>query len=343
MSQVCNWRNATILLTGGAGFMGSHMIRHLLGQDRFFGKVVNLDKLTYAGFLENTDDFADDPRYEFVEGDVCDQALVKQLFSEHQFDLVIHFAAETHVTRSIDDPFTFLQTNIIGTGVLLEAVKNQGECHFHLISTDEVYGDLEGEGVFHEESRYLPSSPYSASKAASDHLTLAYARTYGVSVTISHANNNFGPNQHEEKLIPLMIGRLERGEILPIHGSGEQVREWLYVDDHSRAICMILDKGEKSGVYNIGGYNALCTLDVVSRLIHFYAKETGKDPAPYFEKITHVADRPGGDFRYALSPNKMRALGWEPLVNFEAGLEITTKWYLSKHVQKQEDHLCHTR
>ena len=310
-----------ILVTGGAGFMGSDFIHHLLKRTAFTGTVVNLDLLTYAGNLEYLRDVEGDPRYRFIKGDICDAVGVEKLLQEYPFDAIVHFAAETHVDRSIDQPRTFIETNIFGTHTLLEAVRRRPHIHFHLISTDEVYGDLPTrEGVFVETSPYAPSSPYAASKAAADHLALSYARTYGLSITISHASNNFGPNQHTEKLIPRIIQRCLTGDTLTVYGSGEQVRDWLYVEDHSEAIYTILVQGKQGQVYNVGGENERTNLDVIHHIVTRVAEVQKKDPASYRERVLHVADRPGHDFRYAMDITKIRALGWFPKTNFDAAL-----------------------
>lgn len=293
----------------------------VLTSKNFTGEIVNLDLLTYAGNLENLKEIENDPRYSFVKGDICDAKLVERLFAEHKFAVIVHFAAETHVDRSIDQPKTFIETNIVGTHTLLEALRRHKETYLHLISTDEVYGDLPMEGVFTETSSYAPSSPYAASKAAADHLAMAYARTYGVKITISHASNNYGPNQHPEKLIPRMIERCLTGEPLTVYGSGAQVRDWLYVRDHSEGIWAILTKGRKGEVYNVGGSHEMTNLEVIHQIIDSLAVAKKVDPSVYRKHIVHVKDRPGHDFRYAMDISKMRnELGWEPKVEFSVGL-----------------------
>ncbi len=314
-----------ILVTGGAGFMGSDFIRHILLKTKFEGRLVNLDLLTYAGNLENLRDVESDPRYSFVKGDVCDAKLIEELFQKYSFDMIVHFAAETHVDRSIDQPKTFIETNILGTYTLLEALRRHRKIHLHLISTDEVYGDLPTkEGIFTEKSNYAPSSPYAASKAAADHLALSYARTYGLSVTVSHASNNYGGHQHTEKLIPRMIQRCLTGEDLTVYGSGEQVRDWLYVEDHSEAIYFILSRGKKGQVYNVGGENELTNLEVIDHIIQRLSEIRGDDPVDYKKRVVHVADRPGHDFRYAMDITKIKQeLGWYPKTSFDTGLRKT--------------------
>jgi len=316
------FREGRVLVTGGAGFMGSDFLRYLLTETRFNGTVVNLDLLTYAANLENLKEIEKDPRYVFVKGDICDEKLIARLFSQYQFELIVHFAAETHVDRSIDQPKTFIETNIIGTYTLLEFVRRHPKTRLHLISTDEVYGDLPEYGVFTEESNYAPSSPYAASKAAADHLAEAYARTYELFVTISHASNNYGPHQHAEKLIPKIIDACESGRDITVYGSGKQVRDWLHVRDHSRAIFMILSYGKSGEVYNVGGANERTNLEVIHHIITQYAKITKKDSEVFRERIIHVADRPGHDFRYAMDITKMsREIGWEPEIEFDHGLQ----------------------
>lgn len=315
--------NKRLLVTGGAGFMGSDFIRYVLLKTKFTGKIVNLDLLTYAGNLDNLTEVENDPRYRFVKGDVSDAKLIDELLAQHSFDIIVHFAAETHVDRSIDQPKTFIETNILGTYTLLEALRRHRYIHLHLISTDEVYGDLPTrEGTFTENSPYAPSSPYAASKAAADHLALSYARTYDLSVTVSHASNNYGGHQHPEKLIPRMIQRCLTGEDLTVYGSGEQVRDWLFVEDHSEAIYFILCKGKKGQVYNVGGENEKTNLEVIDHIIERLSEIQGSDPDIYRKRIIHVADRPGHDFRYAMDIKKIKSeLGWYPKTDFDVGLK----------------------
>ena len=322
--------NKRLLVTGGAGFMGSDFIRHVLLKTKFTGKIINLDLLTYAGNLENLKEVEKDPRYTFIKGDVCDSKLIEELFVTHPFDMIVHFAAETHVDRSIDQPKSFIDTNIIGTYTLLESLRRHRHIHLHLISTDEVYGDLPTrEGTFTELSPYAPSSPYAASKAAADHLALSYARTYGLSITVSHASNNYGGHQHPEKLIPRMIQRCITGEDLTVYGSGEQVRDWLFVEDHSEAIYFILCRGKKGQVYNVGGEKEKTNLEVIDHIIERLTEIQNIDPAVYRKKIIHVADRPGHDFRYAMDITKIKTeLGWYPKTDFDAGLRRTIQGVL---------------
>jgi dTDP-glucose 4,6-dehydratase len=324
------FRHAKLLVTGGAGFMGSDFIKHILAKDDFDGTIVNLDALTYAGNLANLKEIDGDPRYTFIHGDICDEKLLEELFHHHHIDYIVHFAAESHVDRSIDQPKSFIDTNITGTYNLLEQLRRHPHMHMHLISTDEVYGDLPASGFFTEMSNYAPSSPYSASKAAADHLTKAYARTFGLSVTISHASNNYGPHQHKEKLIPRMVTRCLSGEILTIYGSGEQVRDWLYVKDHSSAIAAILCSGKKGEVYNVGGGHERTNLEVVHQIIDCVSQLKGIPKKELESRIKHVADRPGHDFRYAMDITKIRKeIGWEPKMSFNEGLRLTVQEMLA--------------
>lgn len=322
--------NKRLLVTGGAGFMGSDFIRYVLLKTKFNGTILNLDLLTYAANLENLKEVENDPRYTFIKGDVSDAKLIEELFVTHPFDMIVHFAAETHVDRSIDQPKSFIETNIIGTYTLLEALRRHKQIHLHLISTDEVYGDLPTrEGTFTEISPYAPSSPYAASKAAADHLALSYARTYGLSVTVSHASNNYGGHQHPEKLIPRMIQRCLTGEDLTVYGSGEQVRDWLFVEDHSEAIYFILCRGKRGQVYNVGGEKEKTNLEVIDHIIERLTEIQETDPAIYRKRIVHVADRPGHDFRYAMDITKIKKeLGWYPKTDFDAGLRRTIQGVL---------------
>lgn len=319
-----------LLVTGGAGFMGSDFIRYVLLKTKFSGKIINLDLLTYAGNLDNLREVEKDPRYTFVKGDVSDANCIEELFSKHAFDIIVHFAAETHVDRSIDQPKSFIETNIIGTYTLLESLRRHPHIHLHLISTDEVYGDLPTmEGSFTENSPYAPSSPYAASKAAADHLALSYARTYGLSVTVSHASNNYGGHQHPEKLIPRMIQRCLTGEELTVYGSGKQVRDWLYVEDHSEAIYFILCRGKKGQVYNVGGENEKTNLEVIDHIIDRLSETKQSDARLYRNRVIHVADRPGHDFRYAMDITKIKSeLGWYPKTDFDTGLRKTIRGML---------------
>lgn len=309
--------------------MGSSFIRCLLQDLRFQGSIYNLDALTYAANFMNLGTFSDDPRYRFIEGNILDKVLLQRLHSQHNFHFIVHFAAETHVDRSIASPRTFLETNILGTFELLQLVRENPGLHFHHVSTDEVYGALGSDGAFHEKSPYLPNSPYSASKAASDHLVRSYVQTYGICATVSHACNNYGPGQYPEKLIPLMIERASRGAQLPIYGEGREIREWLYVDDHSCALIHILEKGLSGEVYNISGEKEITNIELVRYLLKKMASFL-KQPYSTFESlITFVENRPGHDYRYALSSKKMRELGWASSVSLDEGLERTICWYLN--------------
>jgi len=328
-----------ILVTGGAGFIGSNFVRWLLAR-RPDVRVVNLDALTYAGSLENLRDLPGSDRYTFQQGNICDAALVQGLLRAHDIDTLVHFAAESHVDRSISNPGAFIETNITGTFVLLEAARqhwlngarNAESARFHHVSTDEVYGTLgPGDPPFSETTSYKPSSPYSASKASSDHLVRAYAHTYGLPVTISNCSNNYGPYQFPEKLIPLMILNALRGKPLPVYGDGQQVRDWLFVEDHCAAIDQILARGRPGETYNIGGENQPTNLEIV-RLICRTLDERVPDSAhrPHEQLITYVADRPGHDRRYAIDTTKSRReLGWAPTVDLQTGLRATIDWYLA--------------
>ncbi|OOZ16851.1 dTDP-glucose 4,6-dehydratase [Solemya velum gill symbiont] len=328
------------IITGGAGFIGSAVIRYLLAETS--REVLNLDKLTYAGNLQSLKSVESNPRYRFVQGDIADADLVEQLFSDFQPDVVMHLAAESHVDRSIDGPADFIQTNIVGTSVLLEAARNwwkslssekQQAFRFHHVSTDEVYGDLDStDALFTEETSYDPSSPYSASKASSDHLVRAWHRTYGLPVVVSNCSNNYGPCQFPEKLIPLMILNALEGKPLPVYGKGEQVRDWLHVEDHARALYQVATRGEVGETYNIGGHNEKTNLEVVHTICDLLDELRPQHPgdiSSYRELITHVTDRPGHDLRYAIDAGKIdRELGWVPEETFETGLEKTVHWYL---------------
>lgn len=312
-----------ILVTGGAGFIGSNFIYYMLDKYKDY-KIVCLDKLTYAGNLSTLKKAFENPNFKFVKGDISDREFVSELFKEKNFDIVVNFAAESHVDRSIEDPEIFLKTNVIGTQVLMDAARKFGVKRFHQVSTDEVYGDLpldRPDLLFTEETPLRPSSPYSASKAAADLLVLAYYRTYKLPVTISRCSNNYGPYHFPEKLIPLMIIRALNDQPLPVYGDGRNVRDWLYVEDHCSAIDLIIHHGREGEVYNIGGRNERSNLEVVKTIL----KELGKPE----ELITFVKDRPGHDLRYAIDPTKIKnELGWEPKTSFEEGIKKTIKWYL---------------
>ncbi len=333
MNQLRSFSN--ILVTGGAGFIGSNFIRYLFTEVGFAGRVVNLDALTYAGNLENLADIAAGypDRYVFVKGDIRDRALVEQIFSQYGIDAVVHFAAESHVDRSILGPEEFITTNIMGTFTLLEAARKawgaRQDVRFHHISTDEVYGSLCEEGAFTETTAYDPRSPYSASKASSDFLVKAYGHTYGLPVTISNCSNNYGPYQFPEKLIPLMILNMLEEKPLPVYGDGKNIRDWLYVVDHNAAVWTIMTRGRVGETYNIGGENEWENIRLLQRLIDIVAQETGKPAARLAALITYVKDRPGHDRRYAIDCTKLKTeLGWTQSVSFDEGLRRTVRWYL---------------
>ena len=329
-----------ILITGGAGFIGSALIRHIIHNTQ--DSVVNLDKLTYAGNLENLAGVFHNPRHTFVQADICDRAALDKIFAEHRPDAVMHLAAESHVVRSIDSAGEFIQTNIIGTFTLLEASRaycstqpenRRAAFRFHHISTDEVFGDLHGtDGLFTETTPYAPSSPYSASKAGSDHLVRAWGRTYGLPVIVTNCSNNYGPCHFPEKLIPLMILNALAGKPLPVYGDGQQIRDWLYVEDHARALYTVVTQGKTGETYNIGGHNEKTNLEVVRTicaLMEELAPEKPQGVARYEDLITFVTDRPGHDARYAIDASKIgRELGWKPQETFESGIRKTVQWYL---------------
>jgi dTDP-glucose 4,6-dehydratase len=319
------------LVTGGAGFIGSAFIRALLKSKTTCDKIVNLDLLTYAASLDNLAEIEKDSRYTFVRGDICDESLVRSLCKEHAIDTIVHFAAESHVDRSIEDPRLFYKTNIEGTICLLEVVRTIPSIHFHHISTDEVYGSIADGGCFSESSLYHPNSPYAASKAASDHFVRAYAHTYGLSTTLSHSSNNYGPCQFEEKFIPRMILHCVKREPLPVYGQGINIRDWLYVEDHVEAILSILQKGRKAETYNIGASCEKRNIDLLHLLIQELAFQTDVDVQEYHSLIQFVSDRPGHDLRYAIDSRKIREeLGWTPRVDLTSGLKKTISWYLKK-------------
>ncbi len=364
-----------ILITGGAGFIGSAVIRHLIGNTDW--QVVNLDKLTYAGNLASLAEVSENDRYTFEQVDICDAAEVKRVFTEHQPHAIMHLAAESHVDRSIDGPAEFIQTNIVGTYTLLQAAlaywrtlpaelpdsptsklpdfktsKRQDTptkeaFRFHHISTDEVYGDLDATGYFTEETSYAPSSPYSASKASSDHLVRSWYRTYGLPVVITNSSNNYGAYQFPEKLIPLMILNALEGKPLPIYGDGKQVRDWLYVEDHARALCLVIANGKIGETYNIGGNNEKQNIEIVKTLCDILddrvplnrqssAISHQSSIKSYHELITYVTDRPGHDLRYAIDASKIKSdLGWQPQETFESGIAQTVDWYLQVADQTQ--------
>lgn len=318
-----------ILVTGGAGFIGSAFIRYLLTKTDYKGTVTNLDVLTYAGNPENLSSVADDRRYRFIQGDIRDQALIERVLKEQAIDAVIHFAAESHVDRSIVGPQAFIETNVMGTFHLLEACRKISGIHFHHVSTDEVYGCLGETGFFTESTPYSPNSPYSASKASSDHLVRAYAATYGLSTCISNCSNNYGPYHFPEKLIPLMILNCIRGKPLPIYGEGKNVRDWLYVDDHAEALWLLLQKGRKGETYNIGGEQEIRNVEIVHQIIETIAPLINTPVEKLKTLITYVKDRPGHDFRYAIDCSKIkREFGWKPSPSFQDKLKRTIQWYL---------------
>lgn len=312
----------SLLVTGGAGFIGSAFIRYLLHKTEV--KILNYDLLTYAGDLENLKGFHDHPRYRFIQGDILNQELVERMIAEHEVDGIVHFAAESHVDRSISSAYPFVQTNVMGTLSLLEAVRKTPDVHFHHISTDEVYGSLGESGVFNERSQIRPNSPYSASKAASDHLVRAFTHTYGLSTTTSHCSNNYGPYQYPEKFIPLMIRNCLTRQPLPVYGRGANVRDWLYVDDHAEAIWMILQQGRRGDTYAIGGECEKSNLELLNLLIDQIAEKTNTNPEVYRSLIRFVEDRPGHDFRYAIDFSKIQnELGWRPRTSLKDGLART--------------------
>jgi dTDP-glucose 4,6-dehydratase len=323
-----------VLITGGAGFIGSHVVRLFVEKYSDY-HIYNLDALTYAGNLENLKDIQDKSNYTFIKGNITDEKLINSLFEEHKFENVIHLAAESHVDRSITDPLAFVKTNVFGTMVLLNAFKAcwndnyDGKLFYH-VSTDEVYGTLGEFGLFTETTPYDPNSPYSASKASSDHFVRAYGETYGLPYIITNCSNNYGQNQFPEKLIPLFINNILKSKPLPVYGDGNYTRDWLYVKDHAIAIDLVFHKGSLSETYNIGGFNEWKNIDLVKLLCKQMDDKLGFDTQTSEKLITYVKDRPGHDLRYAIDANKIKSeLGWEPSVTFEEGLNKTIDWYLA--------------
>lgn len=324
----------TILITGGAGFIGSHVVRRFVTKYPDYD-IINLDLLTYAGNLENLRDVEDAPNYTFVKGDITNAAFINGLFEQYKFDGVLHLAAESHVDRSIENPMEFIMTNVVGTVNLLNAARDtwkddqEGKRFYH-ISTDEVYGSLGEEGLFMETTSYDPQSPYSASKASSDHMVRAYNNTYKLPVVISNCSNNYGQNQFPEKLIPLAINNIENNRPIPIYGKGENIRDWLYVQDHAAAIDLIFHEGRDGETYNIGGNNEWTNIDLIHKLCEVMDKLLGREPGTSAKLITFVKDRAGHDMRYAIDSSKlMNELGWAPSLQFEEGIEKTVEWYLA--------------
>ena len=334
-------KNRCVLITGGAGFIGANFVEYIVAKNPYTF-YVNLDKLTYAGNLENLKE-VNQSNYTFVEGDICDRNLIENLFKEHQFDGVIHFAAESHVDNSIKNPGAFIETNITGTFNLIDVAKNFWmsapntykqefeHARFHHISTDEVYGTLGETGLFTEDTPYAPNSPYSASKAASDFVVRSYFHTYGMNVVTTNCSNNYGPKQHDEKLIPTIIRKALNGEAIPIYGDGKNIRDWLYVLDHCKGIDLVFETGKAGATYNIGGRNERNNLYIVDTICSILDKIKPSKKS-YKEQISFVTDRPGHDFRYAIDANKLeKELGWKADENFESGIEKTINWYLKKY------------
>ncbi len=322
-----------ILITGTAGFIGSHVARLFVNKYPDY-QIYNLDKLTYAGNLENLKDIDKKPNYKFILGDIVDGDFIMELFKKHQFDGVIHLAAESHVDRSIENPMEFIMANIVGTVNLLNAARHiwhgnyEGKRFYH-VSTDEVYGSLGAEGFFYEDTAYDPHSPYSASKASSDHLVRAYSDTYGLPIIISNCSNNYGPNQFPEKLIPLFLNNIRNNKPLPVYGKGENIRDWLYVIDHAAAIDVIYHGGANGETFNIGGHNEWTNIDLIKLFCKVMDEKLGREPGTSVKLITYVKDRAGHDLRYAIDSSKLQnELGWTPSLQFEEGINLTIDWYL---------------
>lgn len=323
-----------IVITGGAGFIGSHVVRRFVKNYPDY-HIFNLDALTYAGNLENIKDIEGEPNYTFLKGDIVDEAFVNEIFSKYDFDGVLHLAAESHVDRSIEDPLSFVKTNVIGTVNLLNAARKQWKDNmegkrFYHISTDEVYGSLGLDGLFTETTAYDPNSPYSASKASSDHFVRAYGETYGLPFVLTNCSNNYGPYHFPEKLIPLFINNIINNKPLPVYGDGNYTRDWLFVKDHAAAIDLVFHEGKNHETYNIGGFNEWKNIDLVKLLCQIMDTKLGRDSGTSEKLITYVKDRPGHDLRYAIDASKInKELGWKPSVTFEQGLELTIDWYLN--------------
>lgn len=322
-----------ILITGGAGFIGSHVVRRFVSKYPNYN-IFNLDALTYAGNLENLKDVDSKPNYKFLKGDITDEIYISEIFTKYEFEGVIHLAAESHVDRSISDPISFAKTNILGTMILLNAFKtlwfnNWDGKKFYHVSTDEVYGTLGDTGLFTEQTPYEPNSPYSASKASSDHFVRAYGETYGIPFTISNCSNNYGPNHFPEKLIPLFINNIINKKPLPVYGDGNYTRDWLFVLDHAKAIDLIFHQGKRGETYNVGGFNEWKNIDLVMLLCDLMDTKLGQEKGESQQLITFIKDRPGHDLRYAIDASKInKELGWKPSVTFEEGLSKTIDWYL---------------
>jgi len=330
-----------LIVTGGAGFIGSALIRYLMANTNY--QVVNIDKLTYAGNLQSLPNLDNNPNYQFEQVDICDKEKIDEIFQRFQPDAIMHLAAESHVDRSIDGPLEFVNTNVMGTAVLLDVAKNywntlddsaKADFRFHHISTDEVYGSLGETGLFLETTPYDPSSPYSASKSSSDHMVRAWSRTFGLPVLITNCSNNYGPYQFPEKLIPLVLLNAQEGKVLPIYGQGNQIRDWLYVDDHVRALLTVLEKGKPGETYNIGGNNEKTNLEVVHTICDILGELLPDSKyLPFRDLIKHVTDRPGHDLRYAIDATKIKNdLDWEPAETFETGIRKTLQWYLDNPI-----------